>query len=118
MIWIMLIILLSIVVAALILKGVSKVRSKFWPDECDGSVLDMVMDFPKTCVLVLFLTILIGLYQVTYQMGQMYKCSVRSSVQKVETQYTWIFDSCQFKNKDGAWIDFKQVRGVPEGAEE
>lgn len=118
MFWIVLVLLVSFIVSLFFVKGVSKVRSKFVPEQCDGSVLDMVMDYPKICAGIVVLFLCLGLYQVTYPMGQMYDCSIRSSVQKVETQYSWYFDVCQFKNKDGVWIDFKQVRGVPGGSEE
>ena len=115
MIWISLMLVLSVVFAVLFIKLVSKVISKFDIFQSDGSVLDMIMDYPKTCAVVLLVFILGGQYLVKYQIGQMYTCSVRSSVQQVETQYSWYFDSCQFKNKSGVWIDFKQVRGNPEG---
>lgn len=117
MIWITIITILSIILAVLFVKGISKVRSKLREAECDGSVLDTVMDYPKICASILVLFVLFGWYQVKYQMKEMYNCSVRSSVQKVETQYSWYFDVCQFKNKDGVWIDFKQVRGTPEGGD-
>lgn len=113
MLWIILMLVLSIIVAVLFIKAVSKIISKFNIFQSDGSFLDMVMDYPRTCGIVLLVCILGGQYLVSYQIGQMYNCSVRSTVQKVETQYSWYFDVCQFKNKDGVWIDFKQVRGTP-----
>lgn len=115
MLWFSLMLVLSIIVAVLVIKAASKVISKFNIFQSDGSFLDMVMDFPKTCAIVLIVCVLGGLYLVKYQISEMYTCSVRSSVQKVDTQYSWYFDSCQFKNKSGVWIDFKQVRGTPEG---
>ena len=115
MIWIGLIALFSLLIAIVILKGVSVGISKFRPLDCDGSVLDLLMDYPKTVIVFVLVVICYGESIASYQIKEMYNCSVRSSVQKVDTQYSWYFDSCQFKNKQGVWIDFKQVRGTPDG---
>lgn len=114
MIWITLLLVLGFVISLVLIKCISLVLSKFKEAQCDGSILDLIMDFPKLCLGILVLSLLLSLYTVKYQIGQMYDCSVRSTVQKVETQYSWYFDVCQFKNKDGVWIDFKQVRGTPD----
>lgn len=118
MTWIYLILLFAIVLYLFFLKGVSVVLRKIDSTECDGSIVDVIMDYPRTVLVGLFVFLLMSLFTVRYQIGQMYDCSVRSSVQQVQTQYSWYFDVCQFKNKSGVWIDFKQVRATPDGEEE
>lgn len=111
--WILLVILLCILVGFGILKLVAFVLHKVQPIVYEGSLWHVFPDFPKSVATMFLVLIAFGLYQVKYQIHEMYTCSVRSSVHEVETQYSWYFDSCQFKNKNGVWLDFKQVRGTP-----
>lgn len=115
MTWLVLITLLFVVIGFAILKGVALLLKRFKPLVYEGSLWHMFADFPKSVLIMFIVLISFGLYQVKYQIHEMYTCSMRSNVQKVETQYSWYFDSCQFKNKQGVWIDFKQVRGTPDG---
>lgn len=118
MFWIGFIILMSILVTIGVVKLAGIVLNKVNPIQWDGSVLDVLMDYPRSCFSALAVVICFGLYLFSYQISEMYNCGMRSTVQKVETQYSWYFDSCQFKNKEGVWIDFKQVRGTPDAGTE
>lgn len=114
MIWITIVAVLSLVIMCLIWKGIALVLGKIPSLLMDtGSFIDLVMDYPRTFITCLVLSVCVGIYSVKYQIHEMYTCSVRGTVQKVETQYTWYFDKCQFKNKNGVFIDFDKVRGNP-----
>lgn len=114
MIWITIVAVLSLVIMCLIWKSIALVLGKIPSLLMDtGSFIDLVMDYPRTFITCLVLSVCVGIYSVKYQIHEMYTCSVRGTVQKVETQYTWYFDKCQFKNKNGVFIDFDKVRGNP-----
>lgn len=114
MLYLFLVLIISIIVGVLLLKLVATVRSKFDQYQ-ENSIIDLFMDFPKSCAAVLVLVVLYGFYLVSHQIGSMYTCAVRSSSQNVETDYSWYFDKCRFKNKDGAWVDIERILGTPDG---
>lgn len=113
MIWIGLVLLLSIVVVISLWKCAAILLSKFERLMIDDSVIDLIIDHWKIFLGTLVLGLCIGMYTISYQVHEMYTCSVRGTVQKVDTQYTWYFDKCQFKNKNGVFVDFDKVRGTP-----
>ncbi len=112
MIWYFLVLIVSLVLAFAFLFGVAYVRSKFDKYQ-ENSIIELFMDFPKTCISIIFIFLFIGTYNVKYQLHEMWTCSIRSASQNVSTKYSWYFDSCRFQNKDGVWIDIDKVRGTP-----
>ena len=113
MIWISLVLLLSFIIVLVLWKFTAVVLSKFPSLMIEDSVIDLIIDYWKVFLLTVVVGFLVGLYSVSYQVHEMYTCSVRGTVQKVDTQYTWYFDKCQFKNKNGVYVDFDKVRGTP-----
>lgn len=116
MIWYSLVLLLSVIIGVLALCGVAFVRSKIDRYQ-ENSVIDLFMDFPKTCICVVLAFVLFGTYEVKHQLHEMWTCGVRSTSQNVNTQYSWYFDKCRFQNKDGVWVDMDKVRSTPEGSD-
>lgn len=113
MLWIIIVSLLSVLCLFGVYKLVAIVLSKIKRLGIDDSAFGLIIDFPKVFLILLVVFVGTGLYQVKYQMGQMFDCSKRASIQNLETQYTWMLDSCQFKNERGQWIDFRQIRSNP-----
>ncbi len=111
------VLLVSLVVAVLVLKTISTIRSKIDKHQ-ENSVIDLVMDFPKISAAVVFVVMLFGTYCVKGHLYGMYDCSVRSYSQGVETDYSWYYGKCRFKNEHGIWVDFDKLRGTPSGDEE
>ncbi len=110
------VVVLSILVGIVLLKGVTYTMSKIDKYQ-ENSVIDLFIDYPKSIIAFLFVMVLIGFYMVSHQIGEMYTCAIRSSSQNVETEYSWYFDKCRFKNKDGAWVDIDRLLGMPDGKE-
>lgn len=117
MTWLILVIIFSLIVSFVVLKGIATVRRKFDQYE-ENSVIDLFMDFPKCSIAVIIICILGGLYSVSHYIGQMYDCQIRSFSQEVDTQYSWYYDECRFKNDKGVWVPFKNLRGTPGSEEE
>ncbi|WOL22874.1 hypothetical protein [Escherichia phage vB_EcoM_JNE01] len=106
-----------LVLSIIAVKLAAVVRSKLVVGE-DGSVLDFVMDYPKTCAIIVLVFQLFGAFTVRHHLYNLYDCSVRSASQGVETDYSWYYEKCRFKNQHGIWVDFDKLRGTPSGEEE
>lgn len=118
MIWITLVSFVSVLLTILLWKGAAVLLSKFPSLVIGDSVIDLVIDYARYFFVSVLVMWLLGMYMVSYQITEMYTCSVRGTVQKVETQYTWYFDKCQFMNKNGVYVDFDKVRGTPGDSED
>lgn len=111
------VLIISVLVAFAVMKVVATIRSKVDPTEV-SSVLDLIMDHPKICTGVIVFIMLTGTFMVRTHLYNMYDCSVRSISQGVETDYSWYYEKCRFKNQHGIWVDFDKLRGTPSGEEE
>ncbi|MDS1552140.1 hypothetical protein QPL51_03690 [Escherichia coli] len=111
------VLVISLLVSLAVLKAVAIGRSKIDNTET-SSVLDLIMDHPKVCGIIVLFVILINTYIVRDHLYNMYDCSVRSISQGVETDYSWYYEKCRFKNQHGIWVDFDKLRGTPSGEEE
>ncbi|HAN4490129.1 hypothetical protein GNZ01_05805 [Escherichia coli] len=111
------VIVISLLVSFAVLKIVAICRSKIDSSET-RSVLDLIMDHPKICAIIVLFVVLINTYIVREHLYNMYDCSVRSISQGVETDYSWYYEKCRFKNQHGIWVDFDKLRGTPSGEEE
>lgn len=111
------VLVISLLVSFAVLKVVAIGRSKIDSTET-SSVLDLIMDHPKICTGIVVFVLLIGTFIVRTHLYNMYDCSVRSISQGVETDYSWYYEKCRFKNQHGIWVDFDKLRGTPSGEEE
>lgn len=111
------VLVISLMVSLAVLKVVAIGRSKIDSTET-SSVLDLIMDHPKICTGIVVFVLLIGTFIVRTHLYNMYDCSVRSISQGVETDYSWYYEKCRFKNQHGIWVDFDKLRGTPSGEEE
>ena len=111
------VIVILLLVSFAVLKIVAICRSKIDSSET-RSVLDLIMDHPKICGIIVLFVVLINTYIVREHLYNMYDCSVRSISQGVETDYSWYYEKCRFKNQHGIWVDFDKLRGTPSGEEE
>ena len=111
------VLLFSVLVSLILLKVVAVVRNKFDNTET-RSLFDLLMDHPKICSAVVVVVMLLATVMVRTHLYNMYDCSVRSISQGVETDYSWYYEKCRFKNQHGIWVDFDKLRGTPSGEEE
>ncbi|EMR6005967.1 hypothetical protein WJW27_002667 [Escherichia coli] len=110
------VLVVSLLLSLVILKIIAIVRSKIDCSET-GSVIDLVLDYPKRCGVIVLIVLLMNTYIVREHLYNMYDCSVRSFSQGVDTDYSWYYKKCRFKNQHGIWVDFDKLRGTPTGEE-
>lgn len=89
----------------------------FWHLWCKFKLKDTTFDvilenkllFTKFCLAaVLIVTVLC-----VPNLWEMSKCNTRSVVQKMETQFSWIYGECQVRNKDGSFVNIDRLRAIP-----
>lgn len=111
------IILLGLVLGLIALKIIAVSHSKIDNTE-SGSVLDLIMDWPKISTAIVLGCVLVCLFAVKGHLYGMYDCTVRGYSQNVKTDYSWYYSKCRFYNQHGVLVDFDKIRGTPTGEEE
>lgn len=111
------VVVVSLLVSFVVLKIVAICRSKIDCTET-SSVLDLILDYPKRCGVIVLVVLIMNTYIIRGHLYNMYDCSIRSISQGVDTDYSWYYEKCRFKNQHGIWVDFDKLRGTPTGEEE